>query len=102
MCIVTNRTIVHLLIDGTISAIGPPYSEPAYLAAASMNAEFDTHLFRYTYQSPITAPSTFDYDVDKGTSLLLKQQVVPNYDKALYTVERFMMPAKDGVKVPLT
>ena len=78
------------------------YSEPAYLAAASMNAEFDTHLFRYTYQSPITAPSTFDYDVDKGTSLLLKQQVVPNYDKALYTVERFMMPAKDGVKVPVT
>jgi oligopeptidase B len=78
------------------------YSEPAYLARGSVNAEFDTHLFRYTYQSPITPPSTFDYDVDKGTSTLLKQQTVPNYDKSLYAVERMMMPAKDGVKVPVT
>jgi oligopeptidase B len=78
------------------------YSEPAYLARGSINAEFDTHLFRYTYQSPITPPSTFDYDVDKGTSTLLKQQTVPNYDKSLYAVERMMMPAKDGVKVPVT
>ena len=78
------------------------YPEPAYLVAGSVNAEFDTHLFRYTYQSPITPSSTFDYDVDKGTSRLLKQQPVPNYDKSLYTVERLMLPAKDGVKVPVT
>jgi oligopeptidase B len=78
------------------------YSEPAYLVGESTNAEFDTHLLRYTYQSPITPASTFDYDVDKGTSTLLKQQPVPNYDKSLYAVERFMMPAKDGVEVPVT
>ena len=78
------------------------YAEPAYLATGSVNSEFDTHLFRYTYQSPITPASTFDYDVDKGTSTLLKQQTVPNYDKSLYAVERMMMPAKDGVKVPVT
>jgi oligopeptidase B len=78
------------------------YSEPAYLVAGALNPEFDTHLFRYTYQSPITPLSTFDYDVDKGASTLLKQQAVPNYDKSLYAVERFMMPAHDSVPVPVT
>jgi oligopeptidase B len=78
------------------------YSEPAYLVAVSTNAEFDTHIFRYSYQSPITPASTFDYDINTGLSTLLKQQAVPLYDKTLYAVERFMMPARDGVLVPVT
>jgi oligopeptidase B len=48
------------------------FPEPAYVAAAATNAEFDTTLFRYSYQSPITPASTFDYDVKQGSSKLLK------------------------------
>ena len=42
-----------------------------------MNAEFDTGAYRYSYQSPITPNSTFEYDVADQTSTLLKQQEVP-------------------------
>ena len=78
------------------------YPEPAYVAAAGVNREFETHAFRYTYQSPITSASTFEYNLDSGASTLLKQQPVPNYDKSLYRVERLMLPARDGVNVPVT
>ncbi len=46
--------------------------EPAYSLSAAVNAESDTEKFRYNYQSPITPSSTFEYDVKKQTSTLLK------------------------------
>jgi len=85
---------------GTAHAIDFP--EAAYTAGGATNDEFDTTTYRYSYQSPITPASTFDYDVAKQTSKLLKQQEVPGYDKSLYAVERVFTPAKDGVGIPVT
>ncbi|MGD0443950.1 MAG: S9 family peptidase [Edaphobacter sp.] len=77
--------------------------EPAYTLGSAANAEFDTNKYRYSYQSPITPNSTFDYDVKKQTSTLLKQQEVPGgYEKSRYAVERLFVPAKDGVGIPVT
>ena len=77
--------------------------EPAYTLGSATNAEFDTDKYRYSYQSPITPNSTFDYDVKKQTSTLLKQQEVPGgYDKTRYGVERLFVPAKDGAEIPVT
>ena len=78
------------------------FPEPAYTASAAANEEYDTATYRYSYQSPITPASTFEYDVTRQTSKLLKQQEVPNYDKTLYTVERIFTPAKDGTGIPVT
>ena len=88
-------------LDGT-SPAAIHYDEPSYLVAFGANAEFDTTKVRYTYQSPITPASTYDFDTVSGKSILLKQQNVPNYDKSLYAVERLMLPAKDGKLVPVT
>jgi oligopeptidase B len=77
--------------------------EPAYTLDAAMNAEFDNGKYRYTYESPITPSSTFEYDVAKQSSTLLKEQEVPGgYDKSRYAVERLFLPARDGVGVPVT
>ncbi len=77
--------------------------EPAYFLSAAINSESDTTKFRYNYQSPITPSSTFEYDVEKQTSSLLKEQEVPGgFDKARYAVERLFIPAKDGVGIPVT
>ena len=77
--------------------------EPAYTLGSAANAEFDTGNFRYTYQSPITPSSTFEYDVKAQISTLLKQQEVPGgYDKSRYAVERLFLPARDGVEIPTT
>jgi len=89
------------LANGEAHAIEFP--EVAYTANGSGNEEFDTASYRYAYQSPITPNSTFEYDVVKQSSTLLKQQEVPGgYDKTLYSVERVFTPAKDGTPIPVT
>jgi oligopeptidase B len=79
------------------------FPEPAYSAFSGANAEFDTPVFRYTYQSLVTPSSVFDYDMDKRSSTLLKEQPVPGgFDRANYASERLFGTAKDGVKVPIS
>jgi oligopeptidase B len=77
--------------------------DPAYTLSSAVNREFDTEKYRYTYESPITPSSTFEYNLNSRTSTLLKQQEVPGgYDKTQYAVERLFVPAKDGVGIPVT
>jgi oligopeptidase B len=79
------------------------YPEPVYTAFVSVNREYKTDKLRYAYQSLVTPPSVFDYDVEKGTSTLLKQTEVPGgYDASKYQSERVWATAKDGVKVPVS
>src|SRR3984957_9504034 len=79
------------------------FPDPAYAAGAYVNRVYDTTEFRYGYQSPITPSSVFAYDMEKGTSTLLKQKEVPGgYDPTKYTVEQIYAPAADGVKIPIS
>jgi oligopeptidase B len=78
------------------------FPEPAYSASAASNEEFDTPNFRYSYSSPLTPYSIFEYDTSIGTSRLLKQEDVPGYDKSQYAVERVLVPAKDRTPIPVT
>lgn len=78
------------------------FPEPAYLSYGYINAEFDTNKIRYGYQSFVTPPSVFEYDVASGASVLLKQKEVPGYDRGRYQVERIYATAPDGVRVPIS
>jgi oligopeptidase B len=79
------------------------FPEPAYTAFAQTNREFNSHLFRYSYQSLVTPMSVFDYDVEKHTSTLLKQNEVPGgFDRTRYKSERLWATAQDGTKVPIS
>ena len=79
------------------------YPEPVYAAFPQVNREYKTKLFRYSYQSLVTPPSVFDYDVEKHSSILLKQTDVPGgYDPSKYQSERVWATAKDGVKIPVS
>ena len=79
------------------------FPETAYDAGTYVNREFDTHKCRYTYGSFITPFSVFEYDMESGTSTLLKQKEVPGgYDRTRYQVERMSATASDGVKVPIS
>jgi oligopeptidase B len=79
------------------------YPEPVYTAGPQVNREFKTKLFRYSYQTLVTPPSVFDYDVEKHVSALLKQTEVPGgYDASKYGSERVWATAQDGVKVPIS
>jgi oligopeptidase B len=77
--------------------------EAAYDVSSYVNREYDTSKFRYNYQSFITPPSIFEYDMQSGASALLKQKEVPGgYDRTRYQVEQIYATASDGVKIPIS
>jgi oligopeptidase B len=79
------------------------FPEPAYSVYPDENAEFDTVVYRYGYESLVTPPSVFDYDMEARTSTRLKQkEVLGGYDPGLYVTERVWAPAEDGERVPVT
>ena len=77
-------------------------SEPTYSMGTNVNAEYDTNKVRYFYNSLVTPGSTFDYDMSAKTSILLKQQEVPHFDRANYESQRIWAVARDGTKVPVS
>jgi oligopeptidase B len=79
------------------------FPEPAYDTGNYENREYDTKKFRYVYESFVTPHSIFEYDMEKGSSILLKEHEVPGgYDRTRYQVERISATAADGVKVPIS
>jgi oligopeptidase B len=79
------------------------FPEPVYSAGGHANPEFETKKFRYGYQSLVSPPSIYEYDVNDGTSTLLKQQEVPGgFDSTRYGSERVWVEAADGVKIPVS
>ncbi|MDQ6759181.1 MAG: S9 family peptidase [Acidobacteriota bacterium] len=79
------------------------FHEPVYAAFPSGNLEYETHLFRFAYQSMVTPSSVFDYDMTTRKATLLKQQeVLGGYDPKQYVTERQWATARDGVKIPLS
>ncbi|HEX8172764.1 MAG TPA: S9 family peptidase [Thermoanaerobaculia bacterium] len=91
---------VHDLARGGSHRIVFP--EPAYTATPGANCEFDTHLFRYTYQSLVTPRSVYDYDLDARTAVLLERtEVLGGFDPGDYRSERFFVAADDGAQIPV-
>jgi oligopeptidase B len=79
------------------------FPEPTYSAFPDANPEWETAIFRYSYQSLVTPRSVYDYDMEARQSKLLKQVEVPGgFDRANYRSERIYAAAPDGVKVAVS
>lgn len=79
------------------------FGEAAYYAGLGNNPEMSTAVVRYTYNSPTTPSSTYDYNVVTREKTLMKEQEIPGgFDKTQYFVERVMVKARDSEMVPLT
>jgi oligopeptidase B len=79
------------------------FPEAAYGVAVDENPEFATRSIRFTYSSPITPDSVYDYDVQtRARELRKRDDVLGGYDPSLYRVERVMAPARDGMLVPVS
>jgi oligopeptidase B len=78
------------------------FQEPAYALAPSANRVFDTSVLRFTYESLVTPPSVFDYDMRTRERTLLKRMPVPGYDPERYACERVHAPAAGGIRVPVS
>jgi oligopeptidase B len=96
-----NRMRVYDFATGAWHSLA--FREPVYSASPGMNYEYDAETWRYTYQSMVTPPSVFDYDLRARRSTLMKQQeVLGGYNPAEYVSERLWATARDGVRVPIS
>ncbi|MGE0404832.1 MAG: S9 family peptidase [Candidatus Korobacteraceae bacterium] len=104
VCFERENGLPHLTLtrfgSGDTHRIGFP--EPVYSVAPAQNREYETALYRYSYQSLVTPNSVFDYDAQKRKSTLLKQQEVPGYDSSQYQSERLWAAASDGRQIPIS
>lgn len=79
------------------------FDEPVYDAGAGPNAEFDAVALRFDYESPVTPPSVFDFDMESGAKILLKQREIPGgFDGSKYGCERRSIPGADGTPIPVS
>ena len=77
--------------------------EPDYAMGMGANPEFDTPSIRYAYQSMVTPPTVYEYDLTTKKRTLLKQQeVLGGYDPAKYEAKRVWAIARDNTKVPVS
>ena len=96
-----ERFVVHALASDEVHAVAFP--EPAYSTFPDINAEFRTKTFRFRYQSMVTPPSIYDYDMATREKTLMKRmEVLGGYDPEQYTVERAHAIAPDGTSVPIS
>ena len=96
-----DRLRIHNFGSGSWTQISFP--EPVYSASPGGTPDYDSPTYRYNYQSFITPPSVYDYDLSSGMSTLLKQQeVLGGYDPSQYASERLWAAARDGVRVPIS
>ena len=79
------------------------FPEAVYAVGPQANAEFDTKLFRFGYQSFTTPSSVYDYDMaTKERKLLKRTEVLGGYDPDKYQSERRYATASDGTKIPIS
>ncbi|MDA7763759.1 S9 family peptidase [Pelagibacterales bacterium] len=78
------------------------FSEPAFSCYLATNNDYLAEEFYYGYSSPKKPSSIFKENIATGTSELVWQQSVSNYDETLYEVERLKITARDNTKVPVS
>ncbi|MBE76265.1 MAG: oligopeptidase B [Candidatus Marinimicrobia bacterium] len=80
------------------------FNEETYSAYISTNEEYNTNILRYSYSSMLVPSSVFDYNMDTGERVLLKQREVPGkgYDQNLYEAKTIYAISRDGKeKIPI-
>ncbi|HEY0802705.1 MAG TPA: S9 family peptidase [Steroidobacteraceae bacterium] len=77
--------------------------EAAYSTSISVNPELNTEIVRYAYSSLTTPTTLYDYNVRTREQVLLKRDpVLGSFDPQNYATEFLMVPARDGVQIPVS
>ena len=79
------------------------FPEPAYTVGLGTNATYAMDSIRLNYESMVTPDTVYDYEIRNKNLVTRKVQIIPSgYDARLFRTERLMVPARDGVHVPVS
>ena len=96
-----NQIIIHNV--NTEQSHNIKFEEEAYDLSLFGQYEFDTDWIRFSFSSPITPKSIFDYNCSTKEKSLKKIQEIPSgFNSDLYSCKRFLCPGHDGAQIPLT
>jgi oligopeptidase B len=97
-----RQQIRVLPFGGKTAAYDVDFPEVVHAYDTARNPEFHSRTLRFTYSSPRTPPTVYDYDLGTRKRTVRKVTEVPNFDPNNYLTERVWAPASDGVKVPIS
>jgi oligopeptidase B len=107
-----DRLVVHLRHDALtgirlVPNEGDPWDidfpESVYSVEPGDNPEYGSADYRLSYESLVTPPTVYDYDVGQRSLVLRKRQpVLGGYDPADYASSREWATAGDGTRVPIS
>jgi len=79
------------------------FPEEIYMARGMNNPQFDTDKLRVFYTSLLTPQTVYDYNMTTRELELLKQtEVMGGWNRDDYATELLMIPARDGVDIPVS
>ena len=79
------------------------FGEEVYVSRISTNPEYDTIVLRYSYSSPTTPNSTFDYNMETREKKLMKrEEVLGGFESSNYEAKRLYAKANDGIMIPMS
>jgi oligopeptidase B len=79
------------------------FGEPVYAVGLGENPAADARAVRFTFSSPLTPPSVYEYDpAAKARRLVKREEVLGGYDPGRYETGRVWAAAPDGTKVPVS
>jgi len=91
------------IVPKTGSSFFIDFNEKAYLVSLSVNPNYQSTQLRIAYQSMAIPPTVYDFDMDKRSLNLLKQQeVLGGFMTENYTTDRFFIKARDGKEIPVS
>jgi oligopeptidase B len=80
------------------------FTEDAYDVSMGSHAEFDTDRMMAVYDSLVTPSQSLEISMDDTSQRkVIKERLVPGYDKSLYGCERTTVTSRDGVtQIPVS
>ncbi|MCR9245836.1 MAG: S9 family peptidase [bacterium] len=78
------------------------FPESVYAASGGGTPEYTSTKLRIDYQSMVTPPCVYDYDLRTLERELKKQREVHDYDPSAYATERVWAEARDGARIPVS
>ncbi len=93
---------IRVLSPDGVGGYDIDFPEEVYSVFGGGNPDYHARTLRFTYSSPRTPATVYDFDLARRTRVVRKVTVVPGYNKALYTTERLWAPAPDGARIPIS
>jgi oligopeptidase B len=96
------RQQIRVVPFGGAAAYDVGFPEVVHAYAPGRNPDYHSHTLRFTYSSPRTPPTVYDFDLAHRTRVVRKVTEVRHFDRSRYATARLWAPAPDGARVPIS